>query len=211
MYIFLKPKHLAVHLIGLGETMSTKKEHIRNLYKIRQESLLRIEEHIAREGMNPSLRLLNEKDFLEDELANLEGQLAELGECGEKLISKEDTERHKQNLQEELNLRLTRLKEFRDTAILIRKYVRDESDHDPKTLIPQDFSEKFSRLYAEVAPYMREILEELGFERKQISESIMAFVTSSPQNMYQFMVDTNRGLSFIQMALHRHALMARDK
>ena len=180
----------------------TEAEHIKRLIDIRQENLWQIDAQIARHGMNPPLELLNQKNHHAEEIEKLRLQFIELEHNPTSFENSQDS---KSIISEELRHRLAKLREFRDIATQIQASVVQNATN--QSFINTGLLERFSYLYAEVARYMIETLEILGFEKSQISECIMKFVNTPPFNPHIFIVETNQGLSFIQMVLRYHEIM----
>ena len=185
--------------------MENDAKHIKKLLQIHRECLQTAEEQIARVGMNPAIGLLQERQYREEEISKLQIRLEEIsGELEEFSITQEETQKSASQVREELKYRLIKLKAFRDTAIQIRDFVTQNKNSDP------DLSEKFSYLYAEVAPHMIEVLKDLAIDNAKISENIMKFIDCPPDAPSRFIIETNQGLSLIQMALRRHEIVERE-
>lgn len=185
----------------------TDVEQIKELIEIYSKNLRTINIQIANHGMNTPIELLNQQTHYADEKARLQSQLIELLNADEQsLTSIDSTQVSKSILNEELEHRLRKLRAFRDIAVDIQDFIIDNADN-PQLFIAPKLLEGFSYLYTEVARYMNEALETLGFEKSQIADSIMKFVTTPPSDSYRFIVETNQGLSFIRMALRYHELI----
>ena len=185
----------------------TEIEEIEELIEIYSKNLRTINFQIANHGMNTPIELLNHRTYYAEEKARLQAQLIDLLDADEQnLTSVEISKDSKFILNEELELRLRKLRAFRDIAVDIQNFIIDNADN-PQLFITPKLLEEFSYLYAEVARYMNEALETLGFDKSQIAECIMRFVNTSPSDSYQFIVETNQGLSFIRMALRYHEII----